>query len=147
MTNLRRNDSVNAYSKDLRSRVFAMVDRGIPRKEVAELFGVFLLTIKRWLIRRRVAGDVSTRSLEGIGEWGCLERIADKAVGVQPGPDLERALRGVQGGDGHASIRGHDEPQHRLPFCPMAAQRVADSARARRGNEGSLAMVCGPFRC
>jgi transposase len=57
--------SMNAYSKDLRLRVLAAVDRGIPRKEVAELFGVSLSTIKRWLNRRRRTGDVNTYEIPG----------------------------------------------------------------------------------
>jgi len=36
---------MNAYSKDLRLRVLDAVDRGLPRKEVANLFGVSLSTI------------------------------------------------------------------------------------------------------
>jgi transposase len=39
---------MNAYSKDLRLKVLSAIDRGIPRKEVADLFGVSLSTIKRW---------------------------------------------------------------------------------------------------
>jgi transposase len=57
--------SMNAYSKDLRLRVLAAVDRGIPRKEVTELFGVSLSTIKRWLKRRRETGDVQTYKIPG----------------------------------------------------------------------------------
>jgi hypothetical protein len=38
---------MNAYSKDLRLKTLAAIDHGIPRKEVAELFGVSLSTIKR----------------------------------------------------------------------------------------------------
>jgi transposase len=38
---------MNAYSKDLRLKTLAAIDRGIPRREVAELFGVSLSTIKR----------------------------------------------------------------------------------------------------
>ncbi len=56
---------MNAYSKDLRLRVLAAVDRGIPRKEVAELFGVSLSTIKRWLKRRRQTGDVKISKIPG----------------------------------------------------------------------------------
>ena len=51
---------MNGYSKDLRLRVLAAVDRGIPRKEVVKLFGVSLSSIKRWLLRRRQTGDVNT---------------------------------------------------------------------------------------
>ncbi len=56
---------MNAYSKDLRLRVLAAVDRGIPRKEVADLFGVSLSTIKRWLNRRRQTGGVGTKKIPG----------------------------------------------------------------------------------
>src|SRR4051812_8549609 len=46
------------YSKDLRLRVLAAVDRGVPREEVAKTFSVSVPTIKRWLKRRRETGDV-----------------------------------------------------------------------------------------
>jgi transposase len=57
--------SMNAYSKDLRLRVLAAVDRGIPRKELADLFGVSLSSIKRWLRRRHQTGDVDTYQIPG----------------------------------------------------------------------------------
>ena len=56
---------MNAYSKDLRLKVLSAIDRGIPRKEVAELFGVSRSTIKRWLNRRRLTGDVNTYKIPG----------------------------------------------------------------------------------
>lgn len=49
------------YSKDLRLRVLAAVDRGVPRKEVAEAFSVSLPAIKRWLKLRKETGDVEPR--------------------------------------------------------------------------------------
>lgn len=57
--------SMNAYSKDLRLKTLAAIDRGIPRKEVSKLFGVSLSTIKRWLKRRRQTGDVETMKIPG----------------------------------------------------------------------------------
>jgi transposase len=57
--------SMNAYSKDLRLKALAAIDRGIPRKEVQELFGVSRSTIKRWLIRRRQRGDVNIYKIPG----------------------------------------------------------------------------------
>jgi transposase len=57
--------SMNAYSKDLRLKTLAAIDRGIPRKEVQELFGISLSTIKRWLNRRRQTGDVQTMKIPG----------------------------------------------------------------------------------
>jgi transposase len=56
---------MNAYSKDLRLKVLSAIDRGIPRKEVAYLFGVSLSTLKRWLKRRRQTGDVNTYEIPG----------------------------------------------------------------------------------
>ena len=40
---------MKAYSKDLRLRVLAAVDRGMAREEVAKTFGVSVPTIKRYL--------------------------------------------------------------------------------------------------
>jgi len=57
--------SMNAYSKDLRLKTLAAIDRGIPRKEVSELFGVSLSTIKRWLKTRRLTGGVETMKIPG----------------------------------------------------------------------------------
>lgn len=56
---------MKAYSKDLRLRVLAMVDRGISRKEVAKTFGVSLPTIKRYLKLRRETGDVEPKPMPG----------------------------------------------------------------------------------
>ena len=56
---------MNAYSKDLRLKVLSAIDRGIPRREVQDLFGVSLSTIKRWLKRRRLTGDLNTYKIPG----------------------------------------------------------------------------------
>jgi transposase len=56
---------MNAYSKDLRVKVLSAIDRGIPRREVANLFGVSLSTIKRWLKRRHQTGDVNIHKIPG----------------------------------------------------------------------------------
>jgi transposase len=57
--------SMNAYSRDLRLKTLAAIDRGIPRKEVQDLFGVSRSTIKRWLNRRRQTGSVETMKIPG----------------------------------------------------------------------------------
>ncbi len=56
---------MNAYSKDLRLKALAAIDRGIPRKEVSNLFGISRSTIKRWLKRRLLTGDVSIHKIPG----------------------------------------------------------------------------------
>ena len=53
------------YSKDLRIRMLAAVDRGVPREEAARTFSVSVPTIKRWLKRRRETGDVEARPIPG----------------------------------------------------------------------------------
>jgi transposase len=46
------------YSKDIRIRALAAVDRGVPRREVVEIFSVSLTTLKRWLKMRREGKDL-----------------------------------------------------------------------------------------
>ena len=47
------------YSKDLRIRAVAAVDRGIRRRDVVETFSISLTTLKRWLKMRREGKDLS----------------------------------------------------------------------------------------
>jgi transposase len=53
------------YSKDLRLRVLAAVDRGMPRAEAARTFGVSVPTIRRYLRLRRETGDVEPKPALG----------------------------------------------------------------------------------
>lgn len=47
------------YSKDLRVRAVAAVERGIPRREVVQTFSISLTTLKRWLGMSRAGKDLS----------------------------------------------------------------------------------------
>ena len=47
------------YSKDIRIRALAALDRGIPRREVVRAFCISLTTLKRWLKMRREGKDLS----------------------------------------------------------------------------------------
>ncbi len=47
------------YSKDLRIRALAAVERGIPRRDVVEIFSISLTTLKRWIKMRREGKDLS----------------------------------------------------------------------------------------
>jgi transposase len=56
---------MNAYSKDLRLKTLAALDRGLTRGEVVETFGISLATLKRWLKGRREGSDLSPRHSTG----------------------------------------------------------------------------------
>ena len=53
------------YSKDLRLKILAAVDRGMPRREVSRIFGVSEPTIRRYLRLRRETGGVDPRPVPG----------------------------------------------------------------------------------
>jgi transposase len=56
---------MNAYSKDLRLRVLDALDRGLSRKEVSNLFGLSVSTIKRYVKRRRQGEDLEPKPSTG----------------------------------------------------------------------------------
>jgi transposase len=56
---------MNAYSKDLRLKTLAALDRGLTRTEVVQTFGISLATLKRWLKSRREGKDLSPRHSTG----------------------------------------------------------------------------------
>jgi transposase len=57
--------AMRAYSQDLRVRVLAAVDRGLPQAEVANTFRVSLASLKRWRKRRREVGHVEPKPIPG----------------------------------------------------------------------------------
>jgi len=77
---------MRAYSKDLRLRVLAAVDRGMPRKGVAETFGVSVSTVKRYLRLRRETGGVESRPIPGppARKREILEEVLPAQVGRNP---------------------------------------------------------------
>jgi transposase len=56
---------MNAYSKDLRLRVLDALDRGLSRKEVSNLLGLSVSTIKRYVKRRRQGEDLQPKPSTG----------------------------------------------------------------------------------
>src|SRR5258705_2514963 len=55
----------SAYSQDLRDRVLAGGDRGVPTKKVAEVFDVSPAWVRRLKQRRRETGETSPRPMGG----------------------------------------------------------------------------------
>ena len=80
------------YSKDLRLRVLAAVDRGVPREEVANTFSVSVPSIKRWLKRRRETGDPDLNPIE---EAFSKIKALVRNMGVRLREALGRALAAV----------------------------------------------------
>jgi transposase len=56
---------MKAYSEDLRLRVVAAVDGGMPRSAAAQVFGVSPATVKRYLRLRRETGALTPRPRRG----------------------------------------------------------------------------------
>ena len=85
---------MNAYSKDLRLRVLAAVDRGTAYAEVSRLFGVSLATIGRYVRRRRETGEVAARPSPGRTPRICQNAEERRALWAQleanPEATLER---------------------------------------------------------
>jgi transposase len=79
------------YSKDLRLRVLAAVDRGMARKEVAETFGVSEPTIRRYLKLRRETGGVDPKPPSGppARKGQALEAALPSQVSRNPNLTLE----------------------------------------------------------
>jgi transposase len=85
------------YSKDLRLKVLAAVDRGMPRAEAAaaEVFGVSVPSIKRWLKRRRETGDVEPKPAPGPAahKGAALDAVLPAQVRENPDATLEEHRR------------------------------------------------------
>jgi transposase len=83
--------SMKPYSKDLRLKVLEALDRGMPRREVAQIFGISIPTIKRWLKRRRETGEVGPRPSPGppATKGMALEEALPSQLGANPDFTLE----------------------------------------------------------
>jgi transposase len=56
---------MKAYSTDLRSKILAAVDGGMPKMQAARVFGVGVSTIKRYVNQRRETGSIAPRPIPG----------------------------------------------------------------------------------
>jgi transposase len=79
---------MRAYSKDLRLRVLAAVDRAMPRGEVAETFSVSVWTVKRYLRLRRETGGVEPKPIPGPSARKRAALEEGMPAQVSPNPDL-----------------------------------------------------------
>ena len=143
---------MGAYSKDLRLKVLAAVDRGVPRREVVGTFGVSLAALKRWLGRRKEGEDLAPRpspgrtprtckSAEGAprpaaaaggeprGDAGGAPRVVGEArrgegLGVRVSLEPKDPLSGFWA---DSPPEDTDKPRYRKRFCPgVPITRSAD---------------------
>ncbi len=56
---------MKAYSPDLREKVLHAVDQGKSRREIVNVFGVSLATLKRYLKQQRETGNVLPKPIPG----------------------------------------------------------------------------------
>ena len=56
---------MNAYSKDLRLKVLSAVERGIPRREVAEMLGISISTISRYVKLKASGKEIAPKPSPG----------------------------------------------------------------------------------
>jgi transposase len=134
---------MNAYSKDLRLKVLSAVDRGIPRKEVQDLFGVSRSTIKRWLKRRHQTGKVNIHKIPGRPsvKGKALRQWLPRHLEANPDLTLKEHCQAFEDESGlEVSEATMSRNIARLPGgWPL--KKVESSPRTRRGREGALAMA------
>ena len=132
---------MQTYSKDLRLRVLSAVDRGVPRKEIVEVLGVSLATIKRWLKRRRETGDVETMSLPGRPsvKGAALQKWLAAQLSVNPDLTLAEHCEAFEDQRGMpVSPATMSRNIQRLPG-EWPLKKVLLGPGARRGRKGVLA--------
>jgi transposase len=136
--------SMNAYSKDLRLKTLAAIDRGIPRKEVSDLFGVSRSTIKRWLKRRRqTGGNVDIYKIPGRPsvKGKALREWLPSQLESNPDLTLREHCQAFEDESGvEVSEATMSRNIARLPGgWPL--KKVTRRPRTRRGSESSVAMA------
>src|SRR5215203_5595709 len=132
---------MNAYSKDLRLKTLAAIDRGIPRKEVQELLGVSRSTIKRWLKRRRQTGDVNIYKIPGRPsvKGRALREWLPSHLKRNPELTLREHCEAFEDGSGvQVSEATMSRNIARLPG-EWPLKKVEGGPRTRRGAAGALA--------
>jgi transposase-like protein len=127
---------MNAYSKDLRIKALGALERGMPRKEAANTFGVSLATLKRWLKRRREGGGHSTEALAGAHPTHPrYPRAATRPVGAARRERRGHAcapLRALGEPDGGCGLGGDDEPGRAQAGLDLQKKSVVATERDER---------------
>ena len=128
------------YSKDLRLRVLAAVDRGMPKREAARIFGVSEPTIRRYLRLRRETGNVEPKPVPGppARKWEALEQRLPAQVHLNPDLTLEEHCKLFEEESGMVVFRLHHEPrlQEEAGAAAQKSRSGLPSETKRRGLAG-----------
>ena len=129
------------YSKDLRLKVLAAVDRLMPRAQAAKVFGVSLPSIKRYLKMRRETGDVEPKPLLGprARKGAVLEAALPAQVRANPNFTLQEHRELFEEAEGvrvstatvSRAFRRLGLPLKESPSPPLSATRKKGRAGAR----------------
>ncbi len=129
------------YSKDLRLKVLAAVDRGMPRAEIVRILGVSAPTVRRYLRLRRETGDVEPRPVPGppARKGRMLEAALPGQVSRNPDLTLEEHRELFEDEHGVAVSTASVSrafsrlglPLKKSPSRPQSATRGRGSAGAR----------------
>lgn len=82
---------MKAYFEDLRLRIVAAVDGGMPRSEVARVFKVGRATVKRYLALRRETGALAPRPRPGSPPWRTAALRGALPARLEAAPDATLA--------------------------------------------------------
>jgi len=129
---------MKAYSKDLRLKVLAAVDRGMPRAAVVEAFSVSTATVKRWLRKRRETGDVDPEPVPGPSPRKREALLAALPAQAKSNPDLtlqeHRELFEEAPRDG--GLDGHRQPCLLAPRSAAQKKSLPASERDEQARKG-----------
>ena len=127
------------YSKDLRLRVLAAVDCGMPRAEAARIFGVSAPTIRRYLRLRQQTGDVEPKPVPGAPARKGAALEATLPAQVRANPDLTLAEH-CELFEESAGVRVSTATISRaFKRLGLPLKKVPPGLRARRSRKGELA--------
>lgn len=110
---------MKAYSVDLRTRIVRAVEQGMPKPEVAQVFGVSLRTLNRYLRQQRETGTLSLKPIPGRPRSIPVAQQAALTAQVQASPDAtleEHCRRWEQAQGQRVSVATMSRALRRLPW-------------------------------
>lgn len=132
---------MNAYSKDLRMKVLAAVERGVPRREVSELLGISVSTISRYVKLKASGSEIAPKPSPGRKTKILRNHAHESALWRQLEENdryFGRASPIVREGAGRSRLRSDDEPRSEKARMDFQKRSMASSERdeQRRGAFG-----------